>query len=203
MLSWPQVSWSFRTRHLRSQLPCSQGELPRGSMDGSPLLEKTPSGFVLSCHPLFSSQALSPSFPTPPHPQGPGMGQRTTAKAQAGQWGPCCVWTHTQAYTSCPGSSLVALGAMAGLGAWVWGGGGQGCWPELAWRSHSSPAKLRTDGPCVPAFLLQPHSLSSLSSPLLLLLLPLSSLSVLFLSLSASSTSPSSLRSPEGHCHPL
>lgn len=51
------------------------------------------------------------------------MGQ-DTAKAQAGQWGPCCVWVHTQPDTSCSGSSLVALGAVAGLGAWVWGGAG-------------------------------------------------------------------------------
>lgn len=150
--------------------------------------------------------SLSPSFlwsgtlaalphPTPKVPEW----DKTTAKARAGQWGLCCVWMHTQPYTSCSGSSLVALGAMAGPGAWVWGG--QGCWPELAWRSHSSPGKAENRQPLCPGVLLQPRSLS-LCSPLLLLP-PLFSLLSLLVPFHLLHPLPSSLRIPEGPCHLL
>lgn len=150
MLSWPQVSWSFRTRHLRSQLPCSQGELPRGSMDGSPLLEKTPSGFVLSCHPLFSSQALSPSFPTPPPRSQNGTEDNSQGSSRA-VGSVLCLDTH-------PSLHLLSWLQLGGPGGHGWAGclglgGGQGCWPELAWRSHSSPGKAENRRPLCPGVL--------------------------------------------------
>lgn len=134
-----------------------RGPLPRGSAFLSPS--------VLRSTPL-------PAFLT--RPQGLRMGQ-AAGEAQAGLWDPCCVWTHTQPYTSCSGSSLVALGAVAGLGAWVWSAGRQGCWPQLAWRSHSSPGKAENRRPQCPGVLcnLTPSPSVVLSSSFSLLSFPL------------------------------
>lgn len=69
-LTLPQVSWVFRKSHLPLFLSISA---PKGSNDGSPPLEKSPSGLYFPV--ALSSLLRHPCHPSPPCPQGLRMGQ--------------------------------------------------------------------------------------------------------------------------------
>lgn len=169
MLSWPQDSWSFRKKHhLRSQLPSSPSLLLPGSTDGSPPLEKTPPGSVLSCHPPFSGQALLPPFSRPPPRSQNGTEDSSQGPSRA-VGSMLCLDAH-------PSLHLLSWLQLGGPGGHGWAGclglrGGQGCWPELAWRSHSSPGKAENRRPLCPGVLaatsltLLPFQSSPPSSP--------------------------------------
>lgn len=136
--------------------------------------------------------------PPPPHPQGPRMGQDDSQGSSRAVGSVLCLDAH-------PALHLLFWLQLGGPRGHGWAGclglGGQGCWPELAWRSHSSPGKAENRQPLCPGVLLQPRSLS-LCSPLLLLP-PLFSLLSLLVPFHLLHPLPSSLRIPEGPCHLL
>lgn len=129
----PRVFWSFRKRHLRSHPSSSPSLLPRGSMDGSPSLKETSSGPVLSSLSLLWPGTLTPPPKVPEWDRGrqPRLKQGSGVRVVSG-------------HTPNPAPPVLAPAW------WPWGPwlgwvpefeGGQQCWPELAWRSHSSPGK--------------------------------------------------------------
>lgn len=175
----PQVFWSCRKCHRRSHPSFSPSPLPRGSMDVSPSLKETSPGPVLSSLSLLWPGTLTRlSYPTPKVPEWergrqPRLKQGTGVRVVSG-------------HTPNPAPPVLAPAW------WPWGPwlgwvpefeGGQQCWPELAWRSHSSLGKAENRRSLCPGVLCKlTHSppLLVLSSFFSLLSLPSSDLFLFF-----------------------
>lgn len=104
---------------------------------------------ILPCHSLCSGQALSPPFPTLPPRSQNGTGRQPRLKQGSG----------VRVVSGCTPNPAPPVLAPSW---WPWGPwlgwvpgfeGGQGCWPELAWRSHSSPGKAENRRPLCPGVL--------------------------------------------------
>lgn len=111
-------------------------------------------------------------FPAPaPAPRAQNGPQDGSQGSRGAVGSMLCLDTHPTLHLL-PWLQLGGPGGCGWAGRLGWRGGGGRVLAKLAWRSHSCPAKLRTDSPCVPVSFLQPRLLSTRSRPLLHLLPP-------------------------------